>query len=237
MPVAFPAGAKVVCPDGEAPRAFGLADDAARALKGKLPLNLPPARPVVREVALQLEGESGNVDVYCEYLCPPVHCVIVGAGHIARPLARMAAALGWKISVADDRSDFAAPEYFPEGTIVHCAPFTDVWKRIEVDRFTAVVLVTRGHRHDAECLAALEGVEPFYVGLIGSERRVKTTLASLRSAGVEASILERVYGPVGLPLAGDTPGEIALAVAAEIVSVKCGRGAWAKEQKKEYYRP
>jgi xanthine dehydrogenase accessory factor len=236
MPVAFPAGAKVVCPDGEAPRAFGCALDAARALEDKLPLHHPPSRPAVREVALELEAESGTVDVYCEYLYPPVHCVIVGAGHIARPLARMAAALGWKISVADDRADFAAPEHFPEGTIVHCAPFTDVWQHVAVDRFTAVVLVTRGHRHDAECLAALKGAEPFYVGLIGSQRRVQTTLASLRSAGVEASLLERVYGPIGLPLAGDTPGEIALAVAAEIVSVKCGRGTWVKEQKSEYYR-
>lgn len=236
MPVTFPAGAKVVCPDGEAPRAFGLQEQAARALIGQLPPTDPLTGPAVRKVELAGDEAAGTAEVYCEYLRPPVHCVIVGAGHIARPLARMAAALGWTISVADDRSDFAAPGFFPEGTAVHCVPFAEVWERIEVDPFTAVVLVTRGHRHDAECLAALKGTEPFYVGLIGSQRRVKTTLSQLQSAGVNADLLERVFGPVGLPLAGDTPGEIALAITAEIVAVERGRSAWAKEQKSEYYR-
>jgi len=236
MPVKVPAGAKVVCPDGEAPRAFGLDANMARALIGQLPLTDPPDRPAVRRIELPGEEFAGQVEVYCEYLRPPVHCVIVGAGHIARPLARMAAALGWATSVADDRPDYAAPAFFPEGTAVHCVPFGQVWTQIAVDRLTAVVLVTRGHRHDAECLAALQGEEPFYVGLIGSQRRVHAALSELRSAGADADFLERVYAPVGLPLAGDTPGEIALSVVAEIAAVKRGRGPWAREQKSDYYR-
>jgi xanthine dehydrogenase accessory factor len=236
LPETVPTGAKIVCPDGEAARALGLSADAARRLCGSLPLHAPPARPEVRTIEVAVGPAAGAVEIYCEHVMPPVQVAIIGAGHIARALAALGATLGWQVTVADDRPDFATPEFFPAGTRVACVPFVDVWKHVPVDARTAVVLVTRGHRHDESCLSSLAGQRPFYIGMIGSRRRVHTAMSELSRSGVDLDFLARVYAPIGLPLAGRAPAEIALAVAAEIVAVQHGRWAWVRSQKDEYYK-
>jgi len=233
-PARYPAGVKVVCPVGEVPRSFGLAEAEAQSLIEKLPLTDPAAAPRVYEVCVGPEGDS-LLDVYCELIQPPVQLVVAGAGHIARPMAAMGLALGWSVVVTDDRADYADRSNFPAGTDVICAEFESVWSRLTIDTATAVALVTRGHEHDEACLKALAGTRPFYVGMIGSKRRVRTVMERLHSDGVSAEFLDRVYAPVGLPIGTETPAEIALAVTAEVVAVWRGRGEWANAEKQTYY--
>lgn len=235
-PSHVPAGAKVVCPVGESPRVYGLADAEAEQLIKSLPIAEPPAKPQLREVELRLADQTISLSVYVELVSPPLQLVIAGAGHIARPLAEIAAALGWNLVAVDDRPDYAAPEYFPSGTKVICAQFDQAWRQIEVDEATAIVLVTRGHKHDQDCLRALVNTRPFYIGMIGSKRRVRTTIDGLESDGVSHEFTSRIFAPVGLPIGTDTPGEIAVAIAAEIVAVRRGRDAWAKTEKDKFYR-
>lgn len=233
-PARYPAGAKVVCPVGEAPRCYGLAEADAQSLISKLPLTDPAATPQVIEVGAG-EADDLPLHIYVEVLRPPVQLVIAGAGHIAQPLAEAAQTLGWSVVVVDDRAEYAERSRFPEVAKVVCAPFSEVWEQVTVDGSTAIALVTRGHEHDEDCLRMLADTRPFYVGMIGSKRRVHTVMKRLQEGGVSAEFLERVYAPVGLPIGTDTPAEIALAIAAEVVAVWRGRGEWAREEKQSFY--
>jgi xanthine/CO dehydrogenase XdhC/CoxF family maturation factor len=224
-------GAKVVCPEGEAPRVFGLSLVSGSALTSQLPKH-GEQKDGLHELIL----ESGtSVSLYSERLHPPVQCIVAGAGHIGRELARLGVALGWSMTVADDRPQFASPEEHPREVRVLCVPFAELFQAVQLDRATAVVLVTRGHTHDEALLRRLAGAPVFYVGMIGSLRRVLTVTRRLREEGIDAEWLKRLYAPIGLPIGADTPAEISLAVAAEVMAAWKGRGEWARREKERYY--
>lgn len=157
--------------------------------------------------------------VYLEVHGPAPRMVIVGAGHVARPLSRCGAMLGLQVEVLDDRPEFASPERFPEASAVRTVDFRDPFADTPLVPADHVVLVTRGHRFDYECLIRLLRMPgaPAYIGMIGSRRRVRATHEQLVRDGFEPRDLRRVRAPVGLDLGGQTPAEIAVAVAAEIV--------------------
>ena len=235
-PLHYPAGAKVICPTGSEPKFFGLELSKARALRAKLLATDEGELPRTFTLGWLSDSQQIELTVYCEILMPPLQCVIVGAGHIARSLAAIAHAMAWSVVVADDRSDFVDPSFFPERTKLVCVPFEKIWDEVALDESTAVVLVTRGHKHDESTLKSLASKAPFYLGMIGSRRRVGIALAGLRDEGVPEAMLERIYAPVGLPLEADGPDEIALSIAAEILAVWRGRGAWARDEKRRYYQ-
>lgn len=168
----------------------------------------------------ELAGEP----VYVERHTPAAELIIVGAGHIAQPLSTAASLAGFRVLVADDRPDFATRERFPDADRVVPFDFQDPFAGLAVDEHTHVVLVTRGHKFDYECLRMLLRAErqPGYVGMIGSRRRVRATWEQLMAEGIPRDRIAAVRAPVGLDLGARTPGEIALAVAAELVLVRRG---------------
>lgn len=176
----------------------------------------------VRDVPADEQGPE--VPVYFERTRPVPGLLIVGAGHLAGPLHRLGAILGHRVTVADDRPDFARVERFPEAERVVRVDFTDPFREIPPRARTHVLLVTRGHRYDFECLRRLlrEEPPPVYVGMIGSRRRVRATFHQLREEGVRHELLSRIHAPVGLDLGAETPEEIAVAVAAEWVLLARG---------------
>ena len=228
----FPVGAKLVCPDGVAPAFFGIGTAEGRALCAQLPKTASKQQVGVKTVTIV---PGLNLDLACERLLPPLQCVIAGAGHIGTALAEIGVTLGWQVVAADDRADFAAADRFDSAVKVVCSPFADLWDRVAVCAQTAVVLVTRGHTYDEACLRRLALSPAFYVGMIGSRRRIATVRRRMREEGVSEAWLDRLYAPIGLPVGAETPGEIALAVAAEITGVLRGRGDWAQAVKQEYY--
>lgn len=169
-------------------------------------------------------GQGAAVPVYLELHHPPATLVIVGAGHIARPLAEMGTLLGLRVLVLDDRPAFATRERFPSAAEVRVVDFQDPFAGIPMLPSTHVVLVTRGHRYDYECLLRiLQGPSmPGYLGLIGSRRRIRATFARLEPEGIHRERLAAIRAPVGLDLGAQTPAEIAVAVAAELVLLHRG---------------
>lgn len=154
----------------------------------------------------------------------PPELVIVGAGHIARPLCRVGAMLGFRVRVLDDRPEFATRERFPEAEEVRRADFSDPFRGVPVGPETHLVLVTRGHKYDYEALRDVlrRPAQPAYVGMIGSRRRVRAALEQLAREEIPTDLLARVHAPVGLDVGAETPEEIAVAIAAELVLVRRG---------------
>ena len=161
----------------------------------------------------------GDLELYVERVVPPCELVIVGAGHIAQPLSRIGALLGFRVTVVDDRPDFARRDRFPDADRIVVADFADPFGGIEIGPRSHVVLVTRGHRYDYDCALALAraGAEPAYVGMIGSRRRVRAAFELLAAEGFDEERLARIHAPIGLDIGAETPAEIAVAIAAEIV--------------------
>ncbi len=146
--------------------------------------------------------------------------LIVGAGHIAQPLCEMGQMLGFRTIVIDDRHAFASRERFPRATDVRVGPFVETLNSLEINEHTFVVVVTRGHVWDEASVKAVLPRKPAYLGMIGSRRRAKATLERLVEQGYNPEELSHVHTPMGLDIAAETPAEIAVAIAAEIIRVR-----------------
>lgn len=215
----------IVREDGTARGTLGDAwlDDAALQ-RAAAALARGDAEPVVER--LRREGRTNLL--YIETHAPPERLLIVGAGHIAVPLARLGLLLGYRVTVLDDREEFAAEERFHDGVAVVHTDFTrDPFAGITIDGRTCIALVTRGHRWDFDCLRRLvdAAAAPRYIGMIGSRRRVRAAFEALLAAGTSRDVLARIHAPIGIEIGAETPEEIAVAIAAELVAVRRGAEA------------
>lgn len=193
-------------------------DRAARALGAEL---LAEDGAAVRTA--EVEGHA-DVTLYAELHRRPARLFIVGAGHIALPLARLGVLLGFQVLVLDDREAFATEARFPDASRVIRADFADPFAGAAPATGDFVVLVTRAHRYDFDCLKKLvdSNALPRYIGMVGSRRRVRAAFRALLDAGVPAGRLAAVHAPIGIDIAAETPEEIAVAIAAELVAVRRG---------------
>jgi xanthine dehydrogenase accessory factor len=159
------------------------------------------------------------------------------AGHVGASLARLAHAVGYRVTPIDDRADFVARERFPEEGIelVATTNWTDPLKEIIGNgRGVHVAVVTRGHNEDEECMRAVLQARPDYVGMIGSRRRTNIVLARLRESGFDEESLKQVRAPIGLDIGAVSPEEVALSALAEVVAHRRGGtgrplSAWRRE--------
>lgn len=190
--------------------------DAEAAATGRVALADPRHRDGLRTL--------GGVEVYIEVRRSVRDLVIVGAGHIARPMTHMGAELGYRVWVLDDRPDFATRERFPEAYRVIKADFSDPFRDVPIHARSYVLLVTRGHRYDYDCLVDVlrRDPQPAYIGMIGSRRRVRATFVQLLEDGIPRARLGDIHAPVGLDIGAETPEEIAVSVAAELVKAHRG---------------
>lgn len=173
----------------------------------------------LKEKKKQIVDLECEVRVFLDVLSGESRLLICGAGHIAAPLASFARMVGFRVTVLDDRSDFAHPSRFP-GCDVIAQDFTKALQTMTMGASTYVVVITRGHEHDAECLAEVLRKETAYIGLIGSRRRVRFVLEMLRREGVSPERLQDVFTPIGLPIGAESPEEIALSIASELVCIR-----------------
>ncbi len=169
-----------------------------------------------------LELEGVKHDVFVEVLASPPELVIAGAGHIAKPLCSMGAMCGFAVTVDDDRPEYADELFFPTARSVVCKPFLEAFAELAVTARSHIVLVTRGHRFDEDCLRALKGRKAGYIGMIGSRRRTKAVFADLEAEGVESAWLDKIYAPIGVDIGAETPEEIAISVLAELIKIRRG---------------
>jgi xanthine dehydrogenase accessory factor len=152
----------------------------------------------------------------------PARLVIAGGGHIGKALVTMATLCGFRVTVIDDRPEYANQERFPEADEVIRGRFDEVLSDYSIDSSSYVVCVTRGHRQDQVSLGAVIGRGAAYVGMIGSKRRAHAVLHNLRAEGADPDALAAVHTPIGLDIGAETPEEIAVAIMGEIIQVRRG---------------
>ncbi len=161
---------------------------------------------------------SGTPRVFLDPITGAQRLIIVGAGHIAQPLAQLGSMLGFHVTVIDDRAAFANRERFPNADQIVVRPFAAAIEALELDRHCYLLSVTRGHAFDEEVLrTALKRRNGAFIGMIGSRRRVRATLERIAEDGVPASELEEVHAPLGVDLGAETPAEIAVSIIGEII--------------------
>jgi len=167
---------------------------------------------------------GGEVSVFIDCYAGGPELVIVGAGHISIYLARIAKMLEFKVTVIDDREDYACEERFPEADRVVAAGIAETLGGLKVTENTYLAILTRGHKHDQVALEKVVQSSAAYIGMIGSRSKIKTVFDNIRQKGFTDSDLKKVHAPIGLDLGGSTPAEIALSIAAELVEVRHNKG-------------
>jgi xanthine dehydrogenase accessory factor len=169
-----------------------------------------------------------EVRVFVDILSSEITLLVCGGGHIAIPLAQFARRVGFRVTVLDDRPDFALPSRFPDCQVV-AKEFAEALQEMSLGPSVYVVVITRGHEHDVDCLAEILKKETAYVGLIGSRRRVRIVLEVLANGGAPREPLEKVFTPIGIPIGAESPEEIALSIVSELVCVRRKGPAQARD--------
>lgn len=166
-----------------------------------------------------LDLENTVVTVFLEPVLPEPEVLILGGGHVGQQVAAAVKLVGYRVTVVDDRPDFANETLFPGADRIICNNFAAALQQIKITPMTFITIVTRGHRHDYDCLRAVIDSQAAYIGMIGSPRRVKGVKELLQAEGIPAALLDRVHAPIGLDIGAETPAEIAISILAEIIRV------------------
>ncbi len=177
-------------------------------------------RSAIEEFDSTSELPSLENGVLVEPVSGKPRLVVFGAGHVGARVAEAAAFAGWRVTVADDRADFADARRLPFAERVVTCEFHDVLGAVQLDAETYVVIATRGHQHDVVLAGQLAPRTLRYLGMLGSRRKVAMTAKVLRGWGITNEVIEQLHAPVGLSIGADTPEEIAVSVVAEMISVR-----------------
>jgi len=170
-------------------------------------------KPIVIEL-----DYGGQYRLFWDRLSTLRKALVLGAGHISQPVVEMLSLIDYAVTVIDDRLEFANAQLFPKAERVICENFSVALREIDAGVYSAIIIVTRGHRYDLECLRALLSYSVPYLGMIGSRRRVDAIIQTLTEEGVNREHLSRLRAPIGLDLGAQTPGEIALSIVAEVLA-------------------
>jgi len=160
---------------------------------------------------------GGSMEVFGNIIGNQSGLCIFGGGHIAQSLAKIASLTGFHVTVVEDRKNFA--DSFENINYFICTP--DEYEKTDPAAFADyAVICTRGHSTDDEALRYCLTKKLKYTGMIGSKKKVAELYGKLRNEGVAQEELDKVYAPIGLDIASAAPGEIAIAILAEILLVK-----------------
>lgn len=171
-----------------------------------------------KPTSLTFEAEGTT---YIRNFRPEERLILLGGGHIAQPVCRYAADLGFSVTVVDDRPSFANRTRFPEANEILCDAFPHALQHLKVNESDYIAVITRGHRYDADCLRAiLPGTFPYYLGMIGSKRRVIALLQLLEDEGFPRDALDRIHTPIGVAIGALTVKEIAISIVAELIQCR-----------------
>lgn len=167
---------------------------------------------------------GGKVLVYIEPVIPEPRLTVLGAGHVGKALSKIARFSGFKVTVVDDRPEYANREFLPDADEIIVANFEGVFEKVVVDRSAYIVIATRGHNHDLDALKAALRTDARYVGLMGSRRKKALIFKALEKEGFSRDDIGRVIIPVGLPISSVTPEEIAVSIMAQIIQQRRENG-------------
>ncbi|WP_416671958.1 XdhC family protein [Egbenema bharatensis] len=209
--------------------AIGLLQDIIHQLQVGQPVTLvtPFAAgqsPYILDFSASKPPEVAPDQAFVETLQPAPMLLIVGAGHVGVQLATLAAQIGFQVAVQDDRPEWANPDRYPQAAYILTEPIHTAIAPLAPQTQLYAALVTRGYTYDLEALTALlqRNHPPIYIGMIGSERRVRQVLQAIEGMGISREKLPSIYAPIGLDIGALTPEEIAVSIAAELILVRRG---------------
>ncbi len=140
---------------------------------------------------------------------------ICGGGHVGYELSRLCAFMGWKTVIIDTRPEYASCDRFPDSDVI-CGGYAEAIGGLANDDI-CIVIATPDHEYDSECLAAALCRKSAYIGMMGSRRKAEAALLEMRTLGFSEDTLKRVHTPIGVPIASETPKEIAVSITAELI--------------------
>ncbi len=163
---------------------------------------------------------GGSLDIFIEPILPASNLLIFGAGHIAYSLSKVANSAGFETTVIDDREMYANAERYPAPTKVIAGEFATVFPTLQVNDFTYIVIVTRGHHDDMHILRWAVETRARYIGMVGSKRKAIEIFRELTGEGAKAELFDRVHSPIGLDIGAITPEEIAISILAQLIAIR-----------------
>ncbi len=171
---------------------------------------------------------GGGMSVFLEPINPVPQLFIFGAGHIGNVLSQVAKMMDFNVTVVDNRAEFADAEKLPWADGVVADEYSQAIKGLSFTPSTYIVILTHKHAHDFEVLEQCIKQPHCYVGMIGSKKKVATCMKQLREQGVGDDVIDSIHAPVGIDIAANTPAEIAVSIAAELVQVRNAQGGSEK---------
>ena len=169
------------------------------------------------------EGESvcgGQMKVFIEPFTPKTHLVICGAGHIALPLSLIGKMLGFKVTVIDNRKEFANKKRFPHVDQVIFGDHAKELAKVSINSNAYIAIVTQGNEFDFECLKAVVKSKAGYIGVISSKPKRVKFFSRLKEARIDQKYFKNINIPMGIDIGAQTPAEIAISIAAQMVAIK-----------------
>ena len=222
-------GAKMlVDPDGDTVGTIGgggmerrLVEEALDALRASCGRTLTFALGVeAREGAVAVNSKcGGEVKVFLDVVKPDPRLIIIGSGHIAKPLAEFAHGARFDVIVVDD-ADTATRERFPTAKEIHAGPFKEELERVEVRPSDFVAVVHGETDYELAALRSMLRRRPAYIGLLGSKNKAAEHKRQLMAEGFSKEEVEAVRAPIGLEIWAETPEEIAVSIVAELIKAR-----------------
>ncbi len=163
---------------------------------------------------------GGSLDIFIEPILATPTLYLFGGGHVSLSISKVATLTGFETVVVDDREAFANKERFPEALETYAGEWEESFARLRLNDFSYIVIATRGHKGDLTCLRWALTTPARFIGMIGSRRKLIEFSKALTAEGFSQDQFERIHSPVGLDIGALTPGEIAVAVVAEMIAVR-----------------
>ncbi len=170
-----------------------------------------------RTIKIPLPVCAGVITCFVNVFHAPEQLILVGAGHVAQPISKLAKMLGFQVTVIDDRADYGTKERFPEADRIIVDDWDKALKELQIDQDTYIIILTYTGESDELALRTVIESKAAYIGMISSESKAKGILSKLNRDGISDELLRKVVTPIGLDIGAETPAEIAVSTMAEIV--------------------
>lgn len=174
-----------------------------------------------------------KVRIFLEPVFPQEELIIAGAGHIGQAVAHLGHFLNFKVTIIDDRKEFANPARLPEADTIISGDIAEALRNYTITPSSYIVIVTRGHAHDATALKECISSDAGYIGMIGSKIKIALMREKFIKAGWSSpEQFDRVFAPIGIPIPSQTIEEIAISIAAQLIEAR-HRNKFKPEEKPE----
>jgi xanthine dehydrogenase accessory factor len=201
---------KVIGTVGGAVAELQLIEQAVHAIKEGKP----------RTVKMPLPVCAGVMTCFINVFQSAETLILIGAGHVAQPMARLGKMLGFRIVVIDDRPEYATRERFPEADQLIVDNWEKALSELRIDENSYIVILTYAGEYDEFAVRKVINSKAAYIGMIASRSKAKTIIANLQRDKIPDEMVRRVTTPIGLDIGAETPAEVAVSTMAQIIMVR-----------------